>query len=253
MDAVFKALADRHRRRLLDRLFKRDGQTLAELCTRVAMTRFGVMKHLAVLEEARLITTRRDGRNKLHYLNPMPIRLIHDRWVGKYAAPFAAFMSQLKSHLEGPMSNEQNPKQVYELYIRTTPQKLWQALTDGKVTQQYFFGSTISAKAWKKGERYESRGPDGTLWVDGDILEAEPPRRLVQTWKVHYDPQLKDEPVTRVSWEIEPRGAVCKLTATHYLEGAALTAKHVSGGWQIILSSLKTLLETGEPLVIDPI
>src|ERR1700674_5437806 len=125
MDDVFKALADSSRRKLLDRLFRRDGQTLGELCERVAMTRFGVMKHLRVLEEAGLVVARRAGREKLHYLNPMPIRLVHDRWVSKYRAPFAAALSDLKSRLEATMANTQ----VYELVIRTTPEKLWQALT----------------------------------------------------------------------------------------------------------------------------
>src|ERR671915_1908345 len=100
MDGVFKALADPTRRRLLDMLFRRDGQTLGELERRLAMTRFGVMKHLRVLEDARLIVTRREGREKLHFLNPVPIRLIHDRWISKYTAEWAAMLSGLKTELE---------------------------------------------------------------------------------------------------------------------------------------------------------
>ena len=100
MDAVFKALADPTRRQLLDELFKEDGQTLTELEGRLPMTRFGVMKHLKVLEEAHLITTRKRGREKLHFLNPVPIRLVHDRWVSKYAEPWAATLSGLKRRLE---------------------------------------------------------------------------------------------------------------------------------------------------------
>src|SRR5947209_3976992 len=141
MDDVFKALADPNRRRLLDRLFKRDGQTLGEMCARVDMTRFGVMKHLRVLEDAGLVVTRKQGREKLHFLNPMPIRLAHDRWVTKYRAPLAAALSDLKFALENPMSAiDPKPvqKQIYELFIRTTPEKLWQALTDPKVTARYF-------------------------------------------------------------------------------------------------------------------
>ena len=141
MDDVFKALADSSRRKLLDRLFKRDGQTLGELCERVSMTRFGVMKHLRVLEEAGLVVTRRAGREKLHYLNAVPIRLVHDRWVSKYAAPFAAALSQLKSRLEG--TTMESKVQMYQVFIRTTPEKLWQALTDGEVTKKYFFGETV--------------------------------------------------------------------------------------------------------------
>jgi DNA-binding transcriptional ArsR family regulator len=100
MDEVFKALADPTRRELLDALFEQDGQTLTQLEQRLPMTRFGVMKHLKVLEAAGLVTSRRRGREKLHFLNPVPIRLIHDRWVSKYAAPWAAGLSRLKHDLE---------------------------------------------------------------------------------------------------------------------------------------------------------
>src|SRR5881227_2215396 len=124
MDEVFRALADPTRRRLLDALFKRDGQTLSALEQRSPMTRFGVMKHLRVLEEAGLVTTRRRGREKLHFLNPVPIRLVHDRWVSKYAEPWAAELSGLKNRLEATM------KKMFEIYIKTTPERLWEAITD---------------------------------------------------------------------------------------------------------------------------
>ena len=100
MDEVFRALGDPTRRRLLDALFKKDGQTLTALEARLPMTRFGVMKHLRILEDARLIVTRRRGREKLHFLNPVPIRLVHDRWVSKYAEPWVATLSGLKAELE---------------------------------------------------------------------------------------------------------------------------------------------------------
>src|SRR5213596_2307629 len=106
MDTVFKALADPTRRSLLDELFKQDGQTLSGLEQRLPMTRFGVMKHLRVLEEAGLVTTKRRGREKLHFLNPVPIRLVHDRWVSKYAAPWAATLAELKTDLEATMGKE---------------------------------------------------------------------------------------------------------------------------------------------------
>ncbi len=243
MDEVFKALADPSRRKLLDRLFKRDGQILGELCERVDMTRFGVMKHLRVLEEAGLVVTRRAGREKLHYLNPMPIRLVHDRWVSKYRAPFAAALSDLKSRLEQPMADTQ----VYEVFIRTTPQKLWQALTDGEVTKKYFFGETIHSD-WKPGSEWYSTGPNGSRDVEGTVIEADAPRRLVVTWRVLYNPELSKE-LSRVTYLIEKRGEVCKLTATHELSEAPKTAKEVSkDGWTTVLSGLKTLLETGESM-----
>jgi uncharacterized protein YndB with AHSA1/START domain/DNA-binding transcriptional ArsR family regulator len=246
-DAIFKALADRSRRKILDRLFRRDGQILGELCLGVAMTRFGVMKHLRVLEQAGLIVTRKSGREKLHYLNAMPIRLVHDRWVSKYRAPFAEALSNLKSRLEGTMGDTQ----VYEIFIQTTPEKLWDALTNGEVTKKYFFGETIVSD-WKKGSPWHSVGESGTRDVEGTVVEAVAPRRLVVTWHVLYDPELRDEH-SRVTYEIEPRGPISKLTVVHELEHAPKTAKHVSKGWGIVLAGLKTLLETGRPMPMpDP-
>ena len=127
MDDVFRALADPSRRRLLDELFRRDGQTLHELEARFAMTRFGVMKHLKQLEDAGLVVTQRRGREKLHFLNPVPIRLIHDRWVSKFAEPWAAALGEIKQRLETPM------EKVFEIYIKTTPERLWQAITDPEI------------------------------------------------------------------------------------------------------------------------
>jgi uncharacterized protein YndB with AHSA1/START domain len=241
---VFKALADASRRKLLDRLYRRDGQTLTEMCERVSMTRFGVMKHLRVLEEAGLVMTRKEGREKLHFLNPVPIRLVHDRWVSKYRAPFAAALSDLKSRLEG---TEMAETQVYEVFIRTTPQKLWQALTDGELTKRYFFGETLHSD-WKAGSAWHSTGPQGSRDVEGKVVESDAPRRLVVTWRVLYDPDLSGE-LSRVTYLIEKRGDVCKLSATHELSDAPKTAKHVSkDGWTLVLSGLKTLLETGESM-----
>src|SRR5438876_10049632 len=148
MDAVFRALADATRRSLLDELFERDGQTLSELEQRLPMTRFGVMKHLRLLEEANLVTTRRRGREKLHFLNPVPIRLVHDRWVSKYAEPWAAALSGLKTRLEERM------EKVFEIYIKTTPERLWQAITDREMRRKYNFGVCVESE-WTPGSRYQ--------------------------------------------------------------------------------------------------
>src|SRR5918992_4213548 len=136
MDAVFKALADPTRRALLDELFKHDGQTLSALESRLPMTRFGVMKHLRVLEEAGLVTRKRHGREKLHFLNPVPIRLVHDRWVSKYAEPWVATLTGLKRRLE-----DRTMEKVFEIYIKTTPERLWEAITDAEMRRQYTFGA----------------------------------------------------------------------------------------------------------------
>src|SRR5438270_3692374 len=208
-DRVFKALADPTRRFLLDRLFERDGRTLTELETELAMTRFGVMKHLRVLEEAGLVVTRRKGREKLHFLNPVPIRLVHDRWVSKYAEPWAATLSGLKQTLEEQM------EKVFEIYIKTTPERLWEAITDPDMRSKYNFGAVIKSD-FTPGSRYEqsSPGAPGPLG-EGENLVVERPRRLVQTMRALWGEDVKAEGTSRITWEIEPVGDSCHLVVTH--------------------------------------
>ena len=131
MELVFKALSDRTRRELLDELFRRDGQTLNALASRFDMTRVAVAKHLRLLEAAGLVVSRRSGREKLHYLNPVPIRLVHDRWVNKYTEGWAAGLADLKRDMEATV------EKVFEIYIRTTPERLWQAITDPGARARY--------------------------------------------------------------------------------------------------------------------
>src|SRR5215469_2539258 len=166
MDQVFKALADPARRALLDALFREDGQTLSALERLLPMTRFGVMKHLKLLEEAGLVATRRRGREKLHYLNPVPIRLVHDRWVTKYAEAWAAGLVDLKRDLEA------NVEKVFEIYIRTTPERLWQAITDPQTRARYQFGARIMSD-WTPGSSYQvgHAGAPGPL-IEGENLEV---------------------------------------------------------------------------------
>src|SRR5437763_3332782 len=178
MDAVFRALADPTRRSLLDELFAQDGQTLSALERRLPMTRFGVMKHLRVLENAGLVTTRRRGREKLHFLNPVPIRLVHDRWVSKYAEPWAATLTGLKKTLE----EEQTMEKMFEIYIKTTPERLWEAITDPDLRSKYTFGVRVESD-WKPGSRYEGGSSTApSLIFAGENLEVDPPRRLVQSF-----------------------------------------------------------------------
>ncbi|MFI1393651.1 ArsR/SmtB family transcription factor [Streptomyces sp. NPDC020681] len=241
MDEVFKALADPTRRSLLDELFREDGQTLSALEARFDITRFGVMKHLKQLEEAGLVVTRRRGREKLHFLNPVPIRLVHDRWVSKYAEPWAAGLSGLKSRLESPM------EKIFEIYIRTTPERLWEAITDPEIRSKYNFGGRIKAD-WRPGGRFEMSHPKAEgLLGEGEILEIDPPRKLVQSMVALWSDEVKSEGTTRVTWDIEPVGDSCRLVVTHdqLRDGAN---DELYGGWPMILSGLKTWLETGELL-----
>jgi uncharacterized protein YndB with AHSA1/START domain len=238
---VFRALADPTRRSLLDQLFREDGQTLGALQGRFRMTRFGVMKHLKQLEDAGLIVTKRRGREKLHFLNPVPIRLVHDRWVSKYAEPWTAALSDLKTKLEEPV------EKVFEIYIKTSPERLWEAITDREIRSKYNFGVQIDSD-WTPGSRYETSHPasNGPL-VEGENLEVDPPRRLVQTMRALWGEDVKSEGTSRVTWEIEPVGDSCRLTVTHdqLREDAN---DQLFGGWPMILSGLKTYLETGELL-----
>jgi uncharacterized protein YndB with AHSA1/START domain/DNA-binding transcriptional ArsR family regulator len=245
---VFKAIADPIRRTLLDRLFSHNGLTLSDLCDGLDITRFGVMKHLRVLESAGLVTTQKVGREKRHYLNPVPIRLIHDRWVSKYTAPMAAALVELKMSLEADAMSAERV-QVYQIVIRTTPERLWQALTVSSFSRRYPFYMSIDS-TFAPGAPIRFVDDSGRAAVDGTILESDPPRRLVYTWVIRYDAKYSAE-TSRVTWQIEPLDtAVCQLTLTHDVTNAPLTAPHVTGGWPFILSGIKTLLETGEPLVI---
>lgn len=246
---VFKALADPSRRLLLDSLFAEDGQTLGELAARLpSMTRFGVMKHLRLLEAAALVSSRKVGRERLHYLNPVPIRLIHDRWIGKYAEGWVSALAGLKLHFEGdPM---ERPHHVFHVYIRATPEQLWQAITDPEFTRRYFHQSRVESE-WGPGDRVVWWIGDDVV-VAGSVLECDPPRRLVTTWSFRRNPDLRDDPPSRVSWEIEPMGDTCKLTLVHDdFPGETRTFRSVGSGWPLVLSSLKSLLETGHGLAVS--
>ncbi len=240
MDEVFKALADPSRRKLLDELFKTDGQTLSALERRLPMTRFGVMKHLKLLEEAGLVVSRRQGREKLHFLNAVPIRLIHDRWVNKFTLPWVAALSELKHDLE-----ESAMQKVFEIYIKTTPARLWKAITDTEMRRKYTFGAAVTSQ-WTPGSRYEAVGGSALIF-EGENLEVDPPRRLVQSFRALWGEDVKSEGTSRVTWEIEPVGDSCLLKVTHDQLREDASAQ-LYGGWPMILSGIKTLLETGEML-----
>jgi uncharacterized protein YndB with AHSA1/START domain len=239
-DRIFKALADPSRRFLLDLLFTRDGRTLIELQGELEqMTRFGVMKHLRVLEVARLVVTRRSGREKQHFLNPVPIRLIHDRWIDKYTEPWAATLSGLKKNLEAAM------EKVFEIYIKTTPERLWQAITDPDLRAKYSFGVRIESD-WKNGSSYKGMAGDFPI-LEGENLEVDPPRRLVQSSRALWSDEVKAQGTSRVTWEIEQIADSCRLTVTHDQLPEDANPQ-LYGGWPMVLSGLKTLLETGELL-----
>jgi uncharacterized protein YndB with AHSA1/START domain len=241
VEPVFKAIADPTRRELLDELFRRDGQTLGALASRFDMTRVAVAKHLHLLEAAGLVATQRRGREKLHYLNAVPIRLVHDRWVSKYTEAWAAGLVGLKRDLEAGV------EKVFEIYIRTTPERLWQAITDPEVRVRYQFGARVESD-WTSGSTYHVlRNGAPRALIEGENLDVDPPRRLVQSYHAVWDDDIAAEGPSRVTWEIEPIGDSCRLTVTHdqLREDAD---PHLYGGWPMIVSGLKTWLETGREL-----
>jgi uncharacterized protein YndB with AHSA1/START domain/DNA-binding transcriptional ArsR family regulator len=260
MDEVFKALADASRRQLLDSLNARNGQTLRELCAGLDMARQSVSKHLAVLQAANVVTTRWRGREKLHYLNAEPINAIAERWINQYDRERARALADLKTALEQePMSDNAF---VYTTYINTTPERLWQALTDPAFTKRYW-GTTFTT-SWEPGAPMVWEEFDHTTADPGQVvLEAEPGRRLSYTWHT-FTPewakaagvdddtlaQISAEPRSKVTFELEPHGeGTVKLTVVHDgFEPGSKLLEMISGGWPELLSSLKTLLETGEPL-----
>jgi len=259
VDAVFKALSDPHRRELLDRLNRCNGQTLQELCADLAMSRQAVSKHLAILEAASLVATVRRGREKLHYLNAAPISEIADRWIRPFDRARVETLADLKHALEQTMpEHADRPEFVYVSYIRTTPERLWAALTEPAFTRRYW--DTWFESQWATGA--------SMTWCHGDVavahpeqvvLEADPPRRLAYTWHTFtpewaasYDvdeelrARIEAEPRSRVTFTLEPDGDQVRLTVVHdgFDPGSAVL-EMVSGGWPRVIGALKTLLETG--------
>ncbi|MEV6651974.1 metalloregulator ArsR/SmtB family transcription factor [Streptomyces sp. NPDC051219] len=267
MDAVFRALADPSRRQLLDRLNGRNGQTLRELSEGLDMSRQAVSKHLAVLESALLVTSVRRGREKLHYLNPLPIQEIADRWIGQYERGRLAVLSHLKQTLEGPAMTK--PEFVYVTYIQTTAEKLYQALTDPEFIKVYMGGHGPESD-WQVGSSVKWKmDPNGEFEELGQrVLEAEPGKRLSYTWHtlqpMHRDLFDSDEAFeaalqerSKVTFDIEPAEIPVmgtKLTITHdgFDSPDSKMLEGVSGGWVMILSALKTHLEGGRLLSEQP-
>ena len=247
MAVVFRALGDPNRRVLLDRLYERDGQTLGELCGYLpGMTRFGVMKHLGVLEEAELVTTLKVGREKRHFLNPVPIRLVHDRWIGKFAAPIVGAMSMIKTSLEASMDPIDH---VYSVFIKAPPERVWRAIVDGDDTIRYYYGTRVVSD-WAVGSAIRYDYADGSVAADGEVLAIDPGREVTMTFHPRWSPELDAEGPIRMTWFVEPTDdGGSRLTVTSGLVPGSATAGQFGDGVVYIVSGLKTLVETGTPLV----
>ena len=263
-DQVFKALADPTRRLLLDRLHERNGQSLGELCEHLAMTRQATTQHLAVLAAANLVSTVRRGRQKLHYLNPVPLQEIQERWIDKFERPRLRAISAVKRRAEDSMTQQSDqasgdeatgtprigtPTYVYVTYIQSTPERVWHALTDADLTAAYWGHSNVSD--WQAGSSWEHRRTDGSGVADvvGTVEQSDPPTRLVTTWAEPGDEQT---PPSRVTFDIERHGDIVRLTVTHEGIPTEEDRAEAARGWPAVLSNLKSLLETGSPLPQEP-
>jgi uncharacterized protein YndB with AHSA1/START domain/DNA-binding transcriptional ArsR family regulator len=246
LNDVFKALADPTRRRLLDRLRESNGQTLGELCEGLGMARQSATQHLDVLEAANLVSTVRRGRQKLHYLNPVPLHDIQERWIERFEVPRLRALSTIRRRAEEAMTDK--PTFVYVTYIESTPERVWEALTDAEITASYWGHANVSD--WRPGSRWEHRRIDGSDVADvvGEVVESDPPRRLVTTWSA---PDGQGEP-SRVTFDIEGSGEIVRLTVTHEDLADEADRENAAGGWAAVLSNLKSLLETGHPLAQAP-
>jgi len=244
MDAIFKALNDAARRSLLDSLRRKDGQTLSELEEQLEMTRFGVMKHLRVLEDANLIVTRKSGRFKHHFLNALPLQEVIDRWIEPLLAkPRARQVLDLKARLEGTATMTEKPDFVMQTFIRTDQDALWDALTDpAQMAASHFMASDVRGDGAVGGTVHYLAGDKPML--DTRIISLDPKSRIETTFEPHFFGPGAE--ASRCVYLIEPQGPICKLTIEHY--GIPDGQDGVAEGWARLASSLKSWLETGEPL-----
>jgi uncharacterized protein YndB with AHSA1/START domain/DNA-binding transcriptional ArsR family regulator len=251
LEKVFKALADASRRQVLDSLRQRNGQTLGELCGQLGMARQSASQHIALLEDANLISVVWRGRRKLHYLNPVPIHQIADRWIGQFERPRLRALSDVKRRAEEDGMTSQ-PDFVYVTYIEATPERVWHALTDPAATARYWGHSNVSD--WRPGSAWEHQRTDGSGIADvsGEILAAEPPKRLVLTFGPAGREPAAAESQSTVTFDIEPYQEIVKLTVTHERLPSQSDYQAAAAGWPAVLANLKSLLETGHVLPQAP-
>lgn len=254
MDSVFKAMADRTRRLLLDRLREHNGQTLRELCERLNMTRQSATQHLDVLERANLVVVVRRGRERLHYLNPTPIHEIEQRWIAEFDKPRLRTIGVIKTQAEeSAMSTDpvSVPSYVYVTYIKASAAQVWNALTDADVTAQYWAHANVSD--WQEGSAWEHQRVDGSGIVDvaGRVITAQPPTRLAITFEDAPDAESPREP-SLVTFLVEPHEDIVRLTVTHEHLPNREMLNGISHGWPAVLANLKSLLESGEALPQAP-
>lgn len=250
-DALFKALGDPTRRRLLDHLRERNGQTLGDLCSRIEMTRQSTTQHLDLLVQAHLVTVIRSGRERLHYLNPVPIHEFAARWISQFDSPRLQTLMSIKSTAEEHAMTNTHPSPlsyVYVTYIHASPEQVWNALTDADLTASYWGHANVSD--WQVGSTWEHRRTDGSGIADvtGTVMQSEPPTRLVITFGEGDSPEEQ----SLVTFVIEPYDDIVRLSVTHERIADQQALTEISHGWPAVLANLKSLLETGDVLPQAP-
>lgn len=253
-DSVFRGLADHTRREVLDRLRVRDGQSLGELCDGVGMARQSLTQHVDVLVDAGLVTVVRSGRLRLHFLNPEPIHRIKERWISTFDEPRLAALAAIRGRAEERALSELRtttvPDYVYVTYIRAGIEQVWQALTDADLTARYWAHRNTST--WQEGDiwRHESLAEQPVTEGIGRVLECAPPTMLKFTFE--SPEEFPGESPSVVTFTLEPGQGITRLSVVHENLADEVALGEISHGWSAVLSNLKSLLETGDPLPQEP-
>jgi uncharacterized protein YndB with AHSA1/START domain/DNA-binding transcriptional ArsR family regulator len=244
MDKIFNALGDKSRRYLMDLLYERNGQSLTELSSNLDMSRQAVTKHLKILESADLIVPVWKGKEKLHYLNPVPLRLIYSRWINKFDEDRIQGIYDLKNELENTTQEVKMKGFVYQIVIATSAEKVWESLTKPEFTQKFWFGRSVISE-WELGSPVSILTPEGKEEMKGEVVEFQPNKRLSYTWRT---PEEAVTETTTVVFELQEMGPMTKLTILHDMEAESAKFQQAAAGWTFILCGLKTFLETGAPM-----
>ena len=244
MDKIFSALGDNSRRYLLDLLYERNGQSLTELSSNLDMSRQAVTKHLKILESANLVVPVWKGKEKLHYFNPVPLRLIYLRWISKFDENRIQGLYDLKNDSENITKEAKMKGFIYQIVIASSAEKVWESLTKPEFTQKFWFGRSVISD-WKVGSPVTIITPEGKEEVKGEVVEFLQNKRLSYTW---LTPEENATEATTVVFELQEMGPMTKLTILHDIDAENAKFQQAATGWTFILCGLKTFLETGAPM-----
>lgn len=244
MDKIFNALGDKSRRYLMDLLYERNGRSLTELSSNLDMSRQAVTKHLKILESANLVVPVWKGKEKLHYLNPIPLRHIYLRWISKFDENQIEGLFELKNHLENITQEVSMKGFMYQIVITSSAEKVWESLTKPEFTQKFWFGRSVTSD-WKLGSPVSIITPEGKEEMKGEVVDFQLNKRLSYTWST---PEEAFAEVTTVVFELQEMGPMTKLTILHDIDADKAKFQQAVAGWTFILCGLKTFLETGAPM-----